>query len=503
MEAEKPNPSKVDWHHSLSVKGILGMMMISLVLIACIIVIIHTKGKQIVLEETSRLIEATGNSAVEKLHGRSLEIAGLTRSIGTLTEQLPKDRNVFHSVLPPLLNFQGDAGIAGGGFWPEPKMFSPRVTRRSFYWGRGKNGELRYYDDYNQLGPGYHQEEWYVVVRHTETGRCFWSESYMDRYTYQAMTTCTVATYQTDETSPEKIFSGTVTVDLKLDGVHDLAESWQEQTGGYTFVLDRNNKFLSFPVEDLVKKVSRDNEGFLTEEFHHVSNLAQSQPDFAPIAQAVEAMNTDILQRAQEMSNYDASLVETLAQESYQIDQEEAKTIAAIIADPLKLETDRSKLYQKFSIDNDFFLKTPSLVFIFHVPDSYWKLVVVKPLSEATEVASELSFWLITYIGVIIIVVIGASYLLSRRLVIQPLDKTTESLKTMERLILKSHFSELKYHKLHVARSDEIGLLASVFNKLIERFITVHKELEEACQALHEQNEALERRIKSLNHKKR
>jgi hypothetical protein len=153
------NSQTVKWYRSLSFQGILGLILIALWLAAGIVLVMNTRGKRLVSGEAEKLVEQTGNNAVAELNGRALEIAALTRALAATTEKLPKTEESFRNIVPHLLNYQGDLDIAGGGVWPEPGKFDPNVERRSFFWGRDAQGKLQYYDDYNQPGPGYHNEE--------------------------------------------------------------------------------------------------------------------------------------------------------------------------------------------------------------------------------------------------------------------------------------------------------------------------------------------------------
>jgi signal transduction histidine kinase/DNA-binding response OmpR family regulator len=468
------NTAKVKWYHSLLFQGTIGSILILIWLVVGIILVMKTKGQEMVLTESFQLIEQTGNNAVSELEARSLEIAALARTLGSVTQTLPKSENTFQKIIPDLINFQGDLGVAGGGVWPEPYFFKPNIERRSFFWGRNLSGQLQYYDDYNQPGPGYHQEEWYVVVRYSQPGECFWSRSYTDPYSYQPMVTCTVATFENGK------FSGTVTIDLKLQSLFDLARNLQRKTGGYVFILDRNNRFITFPDHQLIQKVGKDNKGNKTVEFIHASDLAQKNRLFAPIAQAVEQMNQEMIQQAHQQLNYHPEFVQAIDQDSYQINQQEAQLITAIIADPLGNKTATTKLYNQFDIDQDFLLKEPANVFIFHVPNSYWKLIVVQPSSAATAVASKIIQYLIAYtVGTIFIVIITAYWVLNR-LFIQPLMETTHAVQRMGELVANGQFQELEQQALKQENPNEIGLLAKVFNTLANQVVKEHNRLESA-----------------------
>lgn len=344
----------------------------------------NATNKSIVLAESARFVGQLGNNIVSNLYSRILEIEALTRTIGSAAETLPKSEPIIQDLLPKLIDFQGDQSIAGGGYWPEPYAYDPEVERRSFFWGRNAAGKLEYFDSYNQSEMGYHQEAWYVVARCAEPQQCFWSSSYMDPHSYQPMVTCTAPVFAAGT------FAGAVTIDLKLEGLQSLVEAWRKKTGGYIFILDRENKFITFPDLTQVKKVYLDDRGNSVEEFIFAEELAEKEPCFSPISDAVLAMNEAILRQAQNTPAFDVETMAQLNRASYQIDEEEAELITAIMADPLAEENFSTYLYEKFEIERDCLLQEPAMVFLFHVPQAYWKVVIVKPFSEAILATYEL-----------------------------------------------------------------------------------------------------------------
>ncbi len=480
----------VKWYQGFAFKGTVYMVVVAAALMASIILVINFKGKKIVMEESIRLIEQVGNTAVSRLNARSREIKALTRNVGISAENLPKDLIAFHTVLPTIIDYNGDWGIAGGGYWPEPFGFTPGVEKRSFFWGREADGRMLFFDDYNQPDTGYHNQEWYVVVRYTEPGQTVWSRSYMDPHSYQPMVTCTIATHDEGE------FSGTATIDLKLDALHDFANSWKKKISGYTFILDRNNKFITYPEPSLVQTMTESLRGKAVD-FITASDFAKKEPRFQPLAAYVEKLNKRILKLAMGMPEYRSQLAKNIFRDSPQINEEESKLIAAMLADPFKDKGSDTFLIDSFFVENDPLLKEKSLVSVFHVPDAYWKFVVVEPYSKTIQYASNLVLSLTLYLGVIIVFITGLAYLTLRKALIIPLLRTTRSVQRMEALIAEGKIHDLEKQRLKKIGSGEIGFLSFVFKKLADRFIDAHKSLRIANDSAEAANENLSELIKS------
>ena len=210
-----------------------------------------------------------------------------------------------------------------------------------------------------------------------------------------------------------------------------------------------------------MKRVKQDSNGTTTE-FLFASELVQVYPQFAPIAEALEAINQDILDQARQMANYKPATITELEQASYQINSEQAELISAILVNPLGNKSNSTRLLKQFELKDDWLLGEKSTVYIFHVPNTYWKFVIVKPVSESVAVATSIAEFLIHRI--IFIVVIGA--LLAVVAVkfgflkpIQNLSKAAKNIEDNPRQIAESQWQQ----KLPTKRNDEIGELAQGF----------------------------------------
>ena len=203
-------------------------------------------------------------------------------------------------------------------------------------------------------------------------------------------------------------------------------------------------------------------------------------------------MNQSILKEARNSPDYSASLAEKIDTASYQINREEAEFITAVILDPLKDRTRKTKLIETFTMENDLILSQPSLGYIFHVPESYWKLAIVKPVHEATAVATHLVESMIFKLGILILILTGMGYFVLRRYLVRPILDVAQSVKHVESLIAEGRMSEFKNQKLENHSKDEIGVLSQFFETLSKSFASSQEIIEE-------QKRKLERRVEERN----
>ena len=475
------------WRKKLAFRVLTGLGALLLWVLVGVWLIMQTKGRELVMEESRKLIEETGRNAVSRLEIRLREIAALTISAGRASLSLPRETTAIEAFLPGLVDYGGDAGVAGGGYWPEPGAFAPGVERRAFFWARDPGGELRYINDYNaEDAPPYHGEEWYVPVKMIPPNAVYWSRSYIDPHSLEPMVTCSAPLRKGGS------YEGVFTIDLKLDGLERFIESIRGRTGGYVVLLDRNNRFITFPKgspELRAKAVSKhETTDAVSVAFKSAREFAMDETVFAPVASAVEEMNRRILDLASAAAPGAAGLEQQLASRIFSISAEEAALIAAAVADPLASGPggDDGHFGEPIFLPADIFTGEPSLLYRFHVPGAYWKLLIVKPLSEATLVADHIVNLLLFYVAATVLVVIGLFSWWLNRGVLQRIARTTGKVRETRRTVVEKRFDELAAALPAPEGEDEIA-------ELVEVMCSLTLELKTTYEALEAQSRAFER----------
>lgn len=226
----------------LSGKLLFGGVFMLLLTMLIVYFAISLRGQPRVVATSNSLIQQTGENIVGQLNQQLMRIEGEVVSMARVAEVLPHQPELFQSVLPQMIDSQGDKSIAGGGVWPEPNAFTEGVARRSFFWSRGADGRLVWSDGYNDAsGQGYHNESWYTSSKTASRGKCNWSEVYQDPVSLVNMVTCSVPYGQGEK------FAGVATFDVLLDNLSTFMARNGTLTGGYAFALDQSGNVLYFP----------------------------------------------------------------------------------------------------------------------------------------------------------------------------------------------------------------------------------------------------------------
>jgi hypothetical protein len=267
-----------------------------------------------------------GEKIIEEIESNLNVAQTLSNTISKIGLNLPKELDLTKLVLVKILNNESSRTfVAGGGYWPEPYSYFKDVERRSFFWSRQEDKSLKYFEDYNDpKGQGYHKEEWYVPTRYQKPGKCYWSKSYVDPYSFVPMVTC--STPVVDESS--NAFKGVATIDVMLDGVKDLLKRSLEGTDSYAFVLDRNEKFISFPNEEMARQNVGETEA-QKKDFLEFSEFVKRYPDYQELHPALKKMNDSFFKTVLVRHPNLNELAKKLSQESYQINDRDSLLISA------------------------------------------------------------------------------------------------------------------------------------------------------------------------------
>jgi HPt (histidine-containing phosphotransfer) domain-containing protein/HAMP domain-containing protein len=215
---------------------------------------------------------------------------------------------------------------------------------------------------------------------------------------------------------------------LDPSSLQRLSQAWQGEASGYAFLLDRDQRFLSFPRPELVGLTRRGGAGDAGATLT-AGEVADRHPGFRPIADALRP---------------------------------QAGGGAAVpVRVPVRVELPADLLNGK-----------PSLALVFPVPETDWKLVQVSPKGELEQAADRISRSLLLLISGILLAVLLPSYLFLSRRWITPVTTLAEAATLVRD-------GELDV-RVGVSGRDEIAMLADSFNQMVDRLAANTAGLEQA-----------------------
>jgi len=112
-----------------------------LLILSAIFGVLSTVGKPLLEKQAHEQVILAGRNIVSEL-GRRIALAeSLATALANLGEQLLPDDALNKKLTEHVLNYEGtESFIAGGGLWPAPYQYDPKIERRSFFWGGTARG---------------------------------------------------------------------------------------------------------------------------------------------------------------------------------------------------------------------------------------------------------------------------------------------------------------------------------------------------------------------------
>jgi serine phosphatase RsbU (regulator of sigma subunit) len=354
------NNLKLNKSQSILFKVSLFMILFTiLVALSILLSISYIKKSELEKSAFSNSVVIAQKVASE-LEQKKIRAKILAMTLANFGEIMKSDEEYNKIALKKLIDIEGlGKFIAGGGIWPEPFAFNPNKERDSYFFGRNKEETLSFYNDYNDpTSAGYHHEDWYLPAKNLKETEASWSKSYVDPYSFEPMVTVTIPMYKKEK------FIGVSTIDVMLNGIDDFLKESTKESKGYGFLLDSENKFISFPLTKIIQNSDAKGTMFFDEFVKHEQSYTELN----------EIINSN-----------------------------------------------KSSEVKSVIIKNDALLKTETLANILYQKDTGWTLVVVIPVSEILAQSDRTTKSLIAIILPIIALLFLIAYYAIKKMIVTPI----------------------------------------------------------------------------------
>lgn len=468
MSSEHGSPlRKVSLGKSLSVRVALSLVLLFAAIASVTWLVLVLRGRPALLDSSSQLIEQQGNSVVNSLFATIQNVQGMSKAALIGIEKGPRTESFISNFYQAIVSGT-DQTIVSGGVWYEPDAFNKGTDRKSFFWIRDSDHRMQADDEYNdpaKVRDPYYVDWRYIPAKFASHDSCVWSKAYVDPVSNVPMLTCARPIVENG------LFQGTITFDLQLTYLDKVIKNWQSETGGYAFLVDQNNSFLTFPRPTMVKKPSALNP---RGDFVSVSDFSAQQPAFQPLANVLGGFNEKFIANAKSLNPATYFMnIRGMVAESKGISANEAQMLSAVMVDTLyhAAPSDKTKLIATVPIAADFMLKAPATAYVFVIPSTFWKLIVIKPTAETTALADSLGRQISIYLGLVFLVAVVLGLWLVNGFLLSPLRETAQRVRRISELIRNRRYLELANEKLAVAGSNELGMVRGAVNDLVDRVV--------------------------------
>lgn len=437
----------------------LGMLGTLVSILLGIILVMELFAREEFLQQSKNTLQEGGLNIVSQLSTRINAISAITKVTSEAIPGVVRSGNeaLLKKFVKDSLNFKGDASIAGGGFWPLPNKGLPQKNRASIFYGRNEKGKMIFYDDYNQPAASpYSKEEWFVPARYIDRDATYWSRSYYDIYSKQDMVTCTSPVYNGNS------FTGVITVDLKLSGLASIVEEGAKRLDAYAFLLDRNDKFITYPDMERVRiseSEAKENKNLIAGDTIFIDRLAKQEPKFAQLKEDLDGYSQGLVETYGK-TNEAKNIASKIQKQAASVSKLESERIASIIMASQSANIENSVI-DEFLVEKDHLLKEAVDVYLFRVPQTFWHLVLVKPRAKSTEAAQSISLQLILYVFLFVSVSFIFLNGFFKRRIVRPLESYSSIVQEIGDLVNDRKFDKLEELELPHAGNAEIAELGN------------------------------------------
>ncbi len=487
VKKSKENPTqdhafkKLGWHEHLQTR-IVGMFLLFLIIIVSSTAwIMFNIFKQDRIDDRLNYIQELSNTTVSDINQKITIVQNLAITIADISESV-KDREQLRTLIPHLLNHpEKKSIITGGGIWYEPESFISK-NLESYSWIRQADDELKFIPQ-PKITPKkpFHRQAWYAPAVFLPQHRTYWTPSFIDPSTKEAMISCVAPMYKNG------IVIGAVSVEFRLQSIKKLIKEVKHFEDGYFFTLDSNNHFITWPKENQTTRVVKDNHGIKRTTSITLNELIKSEPMLNPVSQEITKFENHKLTTALKQTGKTAYIAKLINQRCPSISIEHSKIIAARIA----THSDNTEEINQLLLDKVPNIIGPAKAWIYYLPNTAWKIVVAYPLRHVYKSAEVTVLKISIYLVCIELAALLLMLYILKRILLRPIRKIITATATIPLGDTNTK------NQLDTQVRSELGEIGHLFNLRTYQMSTAYKSIKDNSllleQRVEERTEELKR----------
>lgn len=450
---------KVGFFNQVSTQVTTILFIAFAVVLAVVVYVVDKEGYEKIRLESAKLVAERGNTAVNSI---SADINRVMRSALLLQQSaqtLPPEESILQASTANAFDKRDYNLLGSGGIWPENGALGANTATHPFLMVRQNGDYQAVLSDPNPANP-YYQEDWFSVLKLLKPDSCIWNHVRATQTKGELAMSCGVAIERDNQ------FWGASTVNFTLNQLQENIVKLSESSGsGYILLLDNSDKVIASSNPERLSYI--DEKSGMPLDIKQVIN---SDPAWQPVLNFLEAQRNEIIERVA------TSVSPQVQQVLTTLDKAETGTAkgyylvnyaAYLNNGENKQNAMDSRLLQSFELAKDSYYNG-SQAYIFEIPETYWKLIVVQPDAEINAIADNLSENLINWIALALLLTAGVIYFMLTYLAFKPLKETTDKISQAENLIDNKQYNKLGEVKFAKGR-NEIGLVNGSINDLLDR----------------------------------
>lgn len=451
--------------NSIGVKVLIVLVVIFSIIAALVTYLLLTQSYPKIKEESNNTIEGTGQYAVSQISANIRNVDRIAHDLYGISTSMPLEDAYFEKGIEAALVDKVKPLLSIAAIWPDKHKFNPEIERNAFIYNLID-------DQYKRvpLPDSVHYQDfpWYNNTKLLAQRRCAWGAALQSTLFAERMViSCQMRVDRDGQ------FFGPATVSMELGQFSKTIQDLQKTTGGYILLLDTANGI--FASSDATKvPITKNIENSKTNRTlstYPMADFLEKNPGFEPVNQIIAGW------RQTEVDAATKILPANLQKRLFAYDELENYPKGSTILTFQAYNTDYNSYVSEVTNDHiatvslafDDVLNEKAEAYVFNVPETYWKLVIVKPESEVVAVADSLTNTLLWYLLGGLVLTALFLYLFLTRSILSPLRLTAEHMVDTGELIEDRRFDQLHNKLLPEKRKDEIGRLNHSFNTLINK----------------------------------
>lgn len=450
----------VGFFSRISTKVTFALLFAFVLVIVVVFYIVNKEGHPKIRAETDKVIIQQGENVIKVM---SSDINSVMRSAAELrdsSEILPLEVPLFRHIIDTVFDRQNLELIGSGGIWPDAYQFDPEVESMPFL----KLRKAGSYIDVPASSPtvqGYQQASWFQVVKTLQPQICVWNHVVPTQTDNELAISCGLSVHRDGK------FWGATTVNFTLDSIQNTIQELNEELGeGYAVLIDNSNQFIASSNPRLVPYIDEQSKKPII-----LDEWTQSNPAWQPITDAINTERQRVIDQVtpQVPAALAASFNQFDANSNTKIGSTMINYAAYLNAGNPNTMRLSNGFFATFAIENDRIYNDDTQAYVFIIPETSWKLVIVKPTYEVNYIADNLSKNLINYVMFALILTAVLIFWLLNRLALNPLQETTDKIIEADRLIDNKQYNQLSKIHFTNTKSGEIGIVNRSIYDLLRR----------------------------------
>lgn len=451
------SPQSVGFFSSITTKVTLALMIGFALIIALVFYVVDKEGYEKIRQETDKLIVQKGENATNAIDFNIKSVMRSATQLRDTSEILPLNEASFSATLDDVFNKNNLALLGSGGIWPDAYQLDP--NQKSVPLVRLRRDASFITPPASEAISSYQDASWFKAVKVLKPKTCLWNHVVPSQTGNELAISCGLSIER------EGKFWGATTVNFTLNEVQANIEQLNEELGeGYAILIDNSNQIVASSDAKKIPFISDTTGKPLL-----LSGWVDTNPSWQPILTAINEDRQKTI--ASTKSSAPAALTATLTDFDKSLGTEPGSMLINFAAysgdrNPYTSRIEHS-LLGTFDLTNDAIYRNDARAYVFVVPETMWKLVIVKPVKEVNNIADTLSKNLIKYLMFALLLTAAIIFFLLDYLALRPLQDTTEQILEADKLIDDNKYHQLSTIQFSRTGNDEIGVVNNSLSNLL------------------------------------